>query len=762
MDVEAAGSVGPPQAASESHNSSGDRDESLQQGGSVNYGAAQSPRVPRSQISRAHPPHNPGFGERTSAVLSALSGDDETALSAAEAAGEHTSEPQYHVAGQPAHSLTAPAPRRGRDLAGSPPASTSPIYRANSVVSYTAAPAARPGAQQQQQQQQQQQRRGAETPASVAAAAHMMGTSPNTSRGEFSAAVPQPRGPRRAAGAFSAGGGGLPPTSGHRHSLAQQYAAAGPSRPSLSGNQPHAAVSLPSTLAVAPSQQGPATSARGQLAHAPSSLATVSTGNGERAGGSVEMSAQPSRRQGAQHATSAPAACAAAPAPGAAPAGPSPPSQPPGHVPGAPLQAAAGHAAHAAASAPAAVPPQGGQPGGQATPPAQPAVSASMSGQGDTPGQPYGAGALPQSSAAAPPLLPVGHAAPQLGRQQQQQAAGGSSAAPPAALPAHASTCEGHGGRPPFTDARSRSQGNAAAGAAGASAAAGATGGAAAEGMGSPAGSTLAEAGRGRDSQGTARGTILAGAAHSILTTAAAAAGEGEAMDEGGEALSPLLAAKALLVQAPPGGRGARGASPRPAPTPRTGSVGVPLAAPAPARSALAAAALSTHQQQPANGFPKQPPQPAGSAGNGFLSPINLSTMAVDLAPAGADDAPQPSASGQPSSLPPPGAVAAALAALEQQQAAQDNGLYLTPPPAELGELYHVLQQQNGYATHANSAIGNGGHSHAAQGSPDRELTSPSRLLTHDSTAGGSASRSKQAAKRRRTSAGPSGSTQHA
>lgn len=164
MDVEAAGSVGPPQAASESHNSSGDRDESLQQGGSVNYGAAQSPvsrtsepgvssggagapgpnaptaahnssirawtwlgcvcdcflgsrsaaaarcrcrarrtphavpalfppvfaspqRVPRSQISRAHPPHNPGFGERTSAVLSALSGDDETALSAAEAAG---------------------------------------------------------------------------------------------------------------------------------------------------------------------------------------------------------------------------------------------------------------------------------------------------------------------------------------------------------------------------------------------------------------------------------------------------------------------------------------------------------------------------------------------------------------------------------------------------------------------------------------------------------------------------------------------------
>ena len=57
------------------------------------YLAACSPlptpqRVPRSQISRAHPAHAAaGFGERTSAVLSALSGDDETALSAAEAAG---------------------------------------------------------------------------------------------------------------------------------------------------------------------------------------------------------------------------------------------------------------------------------------------------------------------------------------------------------------------------------------------------------------------------------------------------------------------------------------------------------------------------------------------------------------------------------------------------------------------------------------------------------------------------------------------------
>ena len=40
--------------------------------------------------------------------------------------------------------------------------------------------------------------------------------------------------------------------------------------------------------------------------------------------------------------------------------------------------------------------------------------------------------------------------------------------------------------------------------------------------------------------------------------------------------------------------------------------------------------------------------------------------------------------------------------------------------------------------------------------SADRELTSPSRLVTHDST--GSGSKQQQAAKRRRTSAGPAGS----
>ena len=76
---------------------------------------------------------------------------------------------------------------------------------------------------------------------------------------QFSGIAPQPRVPRRAA-PFSAGAAGLPPTSGqrpgqHQHQLYQQQAAAaGPSRPSLSGTQSHAATPggpLPSTLAVA-------------------------------------------------------------------------------------------------------------------------------------------------------------------------------------------------------------------------------------------------------------------------------------------------------------------------------------------------------------------------------------------------------------------------------------------------------------------------------------------------------------------------------
>ena len=116
-------------------------------------------------------------------------------------AGEHTSEPQEAVAGvgetavgmplpaallqaqlhqQPALSLTAPVPRArgGFELASSPPASASPMYRANSVVSHTAGAALGGG-----RMQQPGARRGAETPAS-APAAPPPGSSPPNSRGE--------------------------------------------------------------------------------------------------------------------------------------------------------------------------------------------------------------------------------------------------------------------------------------------------------------------------------------------------------------------------------------------------------------------------------------------------------------------------------------------------------------------------------------------------------------------------------------------------
>ncbi|KAL4424424.1 hypothetical protein ABPG77_005667 [Micractinium sp. CCAP 211/92] len=1316
---ETAGSV----AASESHSSGQQAEESLaQQGGSVNWGqaTAQSPRVPRSQISRAHPAAAAGaYGERTSAVLSALSADDETALSAAEAAGEHTSEPQEAVGGMPALSLTAPGPRGrgGFELASSPPASTSPIYRANSVVSYTAGPPPGKHGAQQGQQVMGPPRRGADTPASAPAAAQLPGSSPNTSRGEFPALQ---RGQRRGGGLSA----GLPPTSGQRpgsghiHFPQPAAAAAGPSRPSLSGTQSHAAaaaapaLSLPSTMAVAlgalsppggallaqltpthgtlalptppppaaaglaglfplaasiglqpsqlgsmaaallqaqssalgtqqqhsaqvqqpsgqqpaaagkaapdprasaggapvngmpppppapplqvlqqaealqsmaamlqaqasaimngtppaappaggvlqqqgqgqaadlaavspaggavspaaaaaaaaapssgqhqqqgaaaplaseaghpqpaaslgaasvqslpslvgasaiqghplppptayrtggattppplqsfggtpgpyaaaaaapltvesgafpaprplaaatphqmaaavsdvqgsaiqpalaaqaqpaaqqaeqpaagsgldataeamaapqqqaasavlgsghaagsprpfsrsfdldpaaaeaerrryageppqpqaatiqelptadvaaasqgggtdggratpgpplpparpqeaamlggnsafgdamelgadddgeqmeveqeaaggqagrrdlppaphgaasvmatlmtdddgggpseggaemeqqaasgpsrtpaavqpaqslsrsmaepaaatahitgapsavtaPSQQGPATSNHGQVAHALSSLATMSTGNGERAGGSVEMSALPSLHQ-AQHATSAPAVMPAGAGPPPHCGGPAAALGAAGRealspVPGAAGQHPPGATAKPAASAPAAVPPQQpplqpGAAGPSAAGAARPAASASMSGQGDTPdlvllnGSAAGP-ALPQSSAAVPPPA----AAQQAAHMQQAQQAEAAASQPPqgGAAPALASLCMGQNdGGEPMTDARSRRE---RGGATGPPAPARAT----MEGMGSPDASMHAAP---RESQGTARATILAGATHSILTTAAA--GEGEAMDEGGEALSPLLACKAAHMHAAAvASRAAAlaGAAPAAAAAlPGSGSVG---GTPPPAASALTAGDAAAARPT-ANGVAKHSSgRAAGPAGGGATSrsqgcasPIDFSTMAVDLAPpANGTEHPQPSASFQPSGLPPAAAVAAALAALEQQQAALNGSLLQTPPqvPPELGELYQALQQQNGHATYANSAIGNG---HIASASPERELTSPSRLRTHDSTGSGSRQRtgSKQTAKRRRTSAARASSSQQA
>lgn len=88
---------------------------------------------------------------------------------------------QAQLAQQPALSLTAPAPRMrgGFELASSPPASASPMYRANSVVSHTAGAALGGG----RMHQQPGVRRGAETPASAPAAAPP-GSSPPNSRGE--------------------------------------------------------------------------------------------------------------------------------------------------------------------------------------------------------------------------------------------------------------------------------------------------------------------------------------------------------------------------------------------------------------------------------------------------------------------------------------------------------------------------------------------------------------------------------------------------
>lgn len=233
----------------------------------------------------------------------------------------------------------------------------------------------------------------------------------------------------------------------------QQQTASGPSRAAACGARPRHSLSRSmaepavatahntgarSGLTGPPSEQGPVTSNQGQVAHALSSLATVSTGNGEGVGGSVEMSALPSHQ--AQHATSAPSAF--------------PPVA-------AALQGAAGeHAAahataasappdtlvHPAASTPAALPVQPQQPAVAASAlPAQPAASVSMSGQGDTPGQQFfgtGVVAMPQSSAAP--------AARQQHWPALQHGAGG---------PVHASMQEGQGDRVPMTDARSRTPG---------------------------------------------------------------------------------------------------------------------------------------------------------------------------------------------------------------------------------------------------------------------------------------------------------------
>lgn len=192
-------------------------------------------------------------------------------------------------------------------------------------------------------------------------------------------------------------------------------------------------------------------------------------------------------------------------------------------------------------------------------------------------------------------------------------------------------------------------------------------------------------------------------------------------MDEGGEALSPLLACKAAHLHAAAlashAAALAAAAPAAPAPLPGSGSVGgtPPPLAPAAldAGDGTMPADATGAAQSLANGVVKRLTSREGLAAaaggatgcrQGTASPVDLSTMAVDLAPpANGADHPQPSASFQPSGLPPAAAVAAALAALEQQQAALNGGLPHTPPqvPAELGELYQALQQQVGSGTQA-------------------------------------------------------------
>lgn len=277
-----------------------------------------------------------------------------------------------------------------------------------------------------------------------------------------------------------------------------------------------------------------------QVAHALSSLATMSTGNGEHAGGSVEMGELPSQ----QHAASAPAAMP--PAAGAAPHadGLAAARRGGGQEAVSPVPLAAAlrapqAAAHPAASAPAAVPPQQapGQPGGLGPPvahAARPAASASMSGQGDTPGTVTLNGgaagpALPQSSAAV--ALPA-PAAQHPAYAQQAQGAEPAASHPPhaGAMPALASLCMGQNdGGEPMADARSRRERGGGTGFAAAPARA------AMEGMGSPDASM--HVAQPRESQGTARATILAGATHSILTTAAAGATRGRRLRAGAACL---------------------------------------------------------------------------------------------------------------------------------------------------------------------------------------------------------------------------------
>lgn len=129
-------------------------------------------------------PPTPQTGEHTSEMQEAVGGVGDALGEGGGGNGALPHDASGQQQQQPALSLTRPT-RRGRggfELASSPPASTSPIYRANSLVSHTAAMPFGGG-----RQQQAGARRGAETPASappVGGAQGVLGSSPPTSRGE--------------------------------------------------------------------------------------------------------------------------------------------------------------------------------------------------------------------------------------------------------------------------------------------------------------------------------------------------------------------------------------------------------------------------------------------------------------------------------------------------------------------------------------------------------------------------------------------------
>lgn len=358
------------------------------------------------------------------------------------------------------------------------------------------------------------------------------------------------------------------------------------------------------TAATAPSLHGPTVSARaGAARHAPSSLATLSSGSGEKPGGSVGMDL-----------------CAATSAPPA------------------PLHNGGGEADEAD-------PAIGGEPAASAL------HAAGLNGQG--------AVAAPATSASLSGLGEQAMVSEQAGAVAdfaEHNPAVGMMAQSSVALAAHptASTCEGQNGvlAGPVMGAAVGAPGDVA----------------------SPKASVLVPGPRG--SEGTARGAIVAGAAASILTTAAA--GEGEGGEEGVEALSPLQAAKAAALAA-----AAKAAA-------NTGTVLGTGGAISGNIDLGIASGLAMVRARSRAGGQSQPQHAMGEPPNGYaLAPLP-STLAVDVELVGS---PLAMASGQPSAVLAFGGAS--------QLAAGDDGV-------EVQQEVALPAAGGSHVAHAHSMIGNG------------------------------------------------------